>query len=167
MSIQHDPARRIRRIRRWLTEYAGIPEFDVLLIGDDGSLHDQRVFELMRLAGLEIDWLCKYANVAEKTEDILTEQHDQALGEVLRLQQTIAEQKARIEELETRRVDGATFRKQVTMTQSEHEKERRAFWDACYLIERKEYSFDSATMHADRGLTEHDKRFPAPGSEEK
>jgi hypothetical protein len=54
----------------------------------------------MRLAGLEIDWLCKYANVAEKTEDILTEQHDQALGEVLRLQQTIAEQKARIEELE-------------------------------------------------------------------
>jgi hypothetical protein len=100
MNIQQDPARRIRRIHRWLTEYAGIPEFDVLLIGDDGSLHDQRVFELMRLAGLEIDWLCKYANVAEKTEDILTEQHDQALGEVLRLQQTIAEQKARIENLE-------------------------------------------------------------------
>jgi hypothetical protein len=61
MNIQQDPARRIRRIHRWLTEYAGIPEFDVLLIGDDDSLHDQRVFELMRLAGLEIDWVCKYA----------------------------------------------------------------------------------------------------------
>jgi hypothetical protein len=53
------------------------------------------------------------------------------------------------------------------VTKYEHEKERRAFWDACYLLERKEYSFDSATMHAYRGLAERDKRFPAPGSEEK
>jgi len=57
--------------------------------------------------------------------------------------------------------------KGLDMTTEEHEKERRAFWDACYLLERKEYSFDSATMHADRGLAERDKRFPAPESEEK
>ena len=100
--ISQDPARRIRRIQRWLSEYAGIPEFDVLLIGDDDSLHDRRVFELMRLAGLEIDWLCKYALDARK--HMQREDNNKAVIslELVATEQTIAEQKARIEELETK-----------------------------------------------------------------
>lgn len=53
------------------------------------------------------------------------------------------------------------------MTKSDHEKERRAFWET---IVREKVSFNSspndAACYADYALAERDKRFPAPEESE-
>lgn len=50
------------------------------------------------------------------------------------------------------------------MTQEEHEKERRAFWDRAVteFVTCEGWDYRSAPLDADRLLTERDKRFPAP-----
>lgn len=64
----------------------------------------------------------------------------------------------------------------IAMTKSEYEKERRAFWDACFktcvglkvaeALTLQEMTSAVARV-CDSALAERDKRFPAPESETK
>jgi hypothetical protein len=54
---------------------------------------------------------------------------------------------------------------QSNMTKSDHEKERRAFWDACFqciLSLEEGYPVEVCGTISDKALAERDKRFPAP-----
>jgi hypothetical protein len=51
------------------------------------------------------------------------------------------------------------------MTKSEHEKERRAFWDACFSALLANHNAEYCAKESNEALVERDKRFPAPESE--
>ena len=116
MNIQHDPARRIRRIQRlkqkpgedhWLHMCSSL--YDTIC---ESNQHDPKYVKLKRRHGrlvrawclmdAELAWLCSYSDGLLRMNRAFANGSKEKVELLMKQSETIAEQKARIEELENR-----------------------------------------------------------------